>query len=346
MIDKDKNLVIFCYELNENSSALGFTIDWVNEISKHVKKIHVVALRCGSYSVNSNVEVFCIKQNKKNKINTIFSIWKSLYLIHGRNKKIGGYFVHMAHYFVILIFPFAKFFRQKIVMWKAHKSTPVLLKIADKIVDEVVSSTSLGYRVKYTKKLNIVGQGIDTEKFKLKVNFGENIRNIATIGRISKSKNTASIVKAFILLNRVDLFLYVVGDSDNSKYLEDVLKIIPECLRDNVIFTGVIKYKDLPKFYNDIDLTINLGGTGSLDKAIVESMSMGIPVVTSNESAKSIFQHLGNYGVFLLKDNKNLHSKLTEIINNNQYVNHEKIREEVIINHSLENLSKKILAFF
>ena len=106
------NLVLFNFEMDKDSKALAFAIDWVNEISKNVDKLYVVSLRCKEYKVRENVEVFCINQDKKNRFQTILSIWKVLKQIH--KSKIDGYFVHMAHYFVPIIYPFAKYYNQKI----------------------------------------------------------------------------------------------------------------------------------------------------------------------------------------------------------------------------------------
>lgn len=156
------NLIIFNYESNMDS-RFSFALDWINEISKNVSKVYVVSLRCGKYKVNDNVEIYCVGQDKKSRLQTILSIWKILDKIHKQDKNINGYFVHMAHYFVPLIYPFSVYFSQKIVLWYAHKSVPLSLQIANFFTDVAVASTSIGYQIK-TDKLKIIGQGIDTTK--------------------------------------------------------------------------------------------------------------------------------------------------------------------------------------
>ena len=331
------NLVVFNFEMNKNSHVLAFAIDWINEIAKHVNKLYVVSLRCGEFDVAKNVEVFCVNQNKKTRLNTIFSIWKILYKIHKQNK-IDGYFVHMAHYFVPIIYPFAKLFRQKIVLWYAHTAVPFSLKIANFLIDIAVTSTENGYNIK-SDKLKVLSQGINVEKLQLK-NI-KNIKAVATIGRITPIKNTKLIVEAFL---KLDKKLYIIGDAIGKKdkeYLEEIKKIIPPNA-NNIIFLGVMKFDELLKFYQNIDLTINLGD-GALDKVILESMACGIPVVTSNSSAKKIFPHLSNKGVYLIDKDQ-----IFEVVKKIKLkdIDSKALREEVIKNHSLENLIKNIIKEF
>lgn len=340
------NLILFNFELNKNSQALSFSIDWVNEIAKNVNKLYVVSLRCGEYNVANNVEVYCLYKDKKNRFQTVLSIWKVLKYIHEKDKNVSGYFVHMAYYFVPILYPFAKIFNQKIVLWYAHKSVPFNLKITNFLVDKVLTSTSIGYQIK-TPKLRIIGQGIDCEKFRIQKIPRKYVKNIVTIGRISKIKNIDTIVNAFLSLKRNDIYLYVVGDvlvKGDTDYLKKIKMSIPHEYKKNIIFTGSIPYNELPKIYQDIDLSINMSETGSLDKAIIESMAMGIPVITLNESAKKLFFHLDEKGIFLCANKVALPKILQEVIEKNQNVNKKQLREEIIQNHSLNKLAQKIVS--
>ena len=342
------NLVLFNFESDKNSQALAFALDWINEIAKNVDKLYVISLRCGEYKVDDNVKVYCINQNKKNKIQTIFSIWNVLRQIHNKDKKIGGYFVHMAHYFVPFIYPFAKYYNQKIVLWYAHKSVSFTLRIANLFIDRAVASTSVGYQIK-TKKLKIIGQGIDNNRFLLKNDFRDKIKNIVTVGRVSKIKNVDMVVEAFLSLKRDDLYLHIVGDAlvgDDIEYLNIIKQSIPKKHEKNIIFIGSVSFEKLPAIYKDMDLAINISDTGSLDKTIIEPMAMGIPVITSNDSAKEIFNHLDEKGIYLLDKKEGLKDKLKKMISEKCDFSRVGLRDEIIRNHSLDNLVKKIVSEF
>jgi len=340
------SLILFNFESNKNSQALAFALDWVNEIAKNVDKLYVVSLRCGEYEVGENVEVFCLGQDKKNKIETIWSIFKTLTLIHKKDKNIQGYFVHMAHYFVPFIYPFSLFFRKKIILWYAHKSTPLTLKLAVLLVDKIVSISSKSMLLK-TDKFQAIGHGIDTTKrFIFKKKFSKDIKNIVTVGRISKVKNTYEIVKAFLDLKRDDLLLYIVGDilgEDDKRYLQKIQQIISSSSQNKVVFTGKIPFHEIKGIYEEVDLAINLGD-GALDKAIIEPMAMGIPVITSNDSAKEIFSHLDGKGVFLTKK-EGVKQTLQKVLEQKNF-DRELLRQEIVQNHSLKKLAKRIVDEF
>lgn len=342
------NLILFNFESNKSSQALAFALDWVNEIAKNVDKLYVVSLRCGKYEVRKNVEVFCINQDKKSRFKTILSIWKVLKYIHKKDKNINGYFVHMAHYFVPIIYPFAKYYNKKIVLWYAHKSVPISLKIAGNLSDKIISISSKSMRLK-TDKFEAVGHGIDTaNRFILKNNFRDKIKNIVTVGRISRVKNTLMIVKAFLSLGRDDLNLYIVGDTlgkEDEEYLKEIKQNIPKEKEKNIIFTGSIAFDKIRDIYKDMDLAINLGD-GALDKAIIEPMAIGIPIITSNDSAKELFINLNNKGVYLLEKKEDLEKVLKNIIDFELNFDREVLRKEIIKNHSLNKLVNKILKEF
>lgn len=175
------NLIVFNFESNKNSQVLAFALDWINEIAKNVNKLYVVSLHCGDFEVADNVEIHCINQNQKSRLQTILSIWKVVSNIHKKDKNIDGYFVHMAHYFVPIIYPFAKYYNTKIVLWYAHKSVPFSLKLAALLSDKIFSISPASMRLQ-TKKFEAIGHGIDTNhRFKLQEQFRDLIKNIVTV---------------------------------------------------------------------------------------------------------------------------------------------------------------------
>lgn len=143
--------------------------------------------------------------------------------------------------------------------------------------------------------------------------------------------------------------MYIVGDSvtlEDKEYLEKIKSNIPKQLENNVIFTGSVAFSELSTTYKDMDLAINISDTGSLDKAIIEPMAMGIPIITSNDSARELFDHLDEQGIYLIKHKNDLEFILQKVINENGYFNRTRLSDEIVNNHSLSKLSKKIVDSF
>jgi len=232
-------------------------------------------------------------------------------------------------------------------MWKAHKSVTFSVKLATLLADKIFSVSKQSFRVK-TKKANFIGHGIDTKDRFKKQSHRDKIENIIVVGRVSSTKNILLLVRVFVkLLEQFDfLKLYIVGDvENNSKYFEQVKSTIPDRVRKNVIFTGSIKFNTIVGIYKKMNLAVNLSDTGSLDKAIIEPMALGIPVITSNDTAHEIFKHLDNKGVFLVSK-EDLYNKFVDIVDNKYSIDRTLLRDEVVKNHSLENLARIITSEF
>jgi hypothetical protein len=113
-------------------------------------------------------------------------------------------------------------------------------------------------------------------------------------------------------------------------------KRIKELKLDNFVgFTGAIPQEEIINFYQNSDLFINLSSTGSLDKAILEAMSCGSNVLTSNEAFKGILPK----ECLTTNDQKQITDNLRLFIDKKPNLN---LREYVVGNHKLDILVSKI----
>ena len=107
--------------------------------------------------------------------------------------------------------------------------------------------------------------------------------------------------------------------------------------------------KDIAEFLRKADLFVNMSHTGSLDKAMLEAMACGLPVLTCNEALENI---LGRYKRLLMypKDDYKMLASKVRLINKMSIEDKEKIRRElrdiVALNHGQGNLIKKIVLSF
>jgi glycosyltransferase involved in cell wall biosynthesis len=235
---------------------------------------------------------------------------------------------------------------KKIGLWYAHGSTSFSLKIALLLSHNVFTSTKSGFRLE-SKKVNIVGQGIDTDLFNLKDEKNNEKFEIISIGRISPVKDYETLIESIEILSEENINVSIIGDAglgDQEKYFSGLKKMLKEKdLEDKIHFIEGMPNSDIVKYLQKSDLFVNTSHTGSLDKAILEAMSVGTPVLSCNEALLGV---LGEHEEDLMFPKKNpeiLAEKIRFIMNlENRRELGKSLRNIVVENHSLNNFVKKI----
>ena len=121
---------------------------------------------------------------------------------------------------------------------------------------------------------------------------------IITVANLVPVKGIEVLIKAIKLTNEKSIVLDILGD-DRDPYVNDLKKLIIELeLESQIRFLG--KKPDVRPFIKNSDLyiipTLNEGRKEGMPMALVEAMSMSIPVLGSNISGIN----------FVLKDFTNL----------------------------------------
>ncbi|HEY4507143.1 MAG TPA: glycosyltransferase [Candidatus Paceibacterota bacterium] len=351
-----RGILIITQKIDYNNDILGFFHEWVREFSKRWDKVTVICLKLGDYDLPSNVRVVSLGKEKNSgfgpgvKLKYLFRFYKYIWTYrHDYN----AVFSHMNPQYIPLGWPAWKLLGKKMSLWYAHGYVPTILKIADRLTNIAFASTPEGYRLP-SRKLRIVGQGIDVEKFKPKNGYtrdGKGVFKIVSVGRIALSKDYDTMIGAISALidEGVGLRVEVAGSAINPldfDYLEKLKNTISsKGLGDVIKFIGPIANKDLPDFLLSGDLFVNMSHTGSLDKAVLEAMSCGLPVLTCNEAYENI---LGEYREKLMypkRDYRKLADGIKYIMNlagDERAAASDYLRNIVVQNHNLEGLIKKI----
>ena len=338
-----ENIVLFNFMTDKNS-RFSFALDWIEKISVNFNFVFVITLNAGEYKLPENVKVFNLNRKKHSRLRVILRLWKTLALLH-KKYHISAYFIHMAIRFTLLIFPFKLIFRPKLVIWYAHQAIPVELIISDKLADTAFTCTKYAYNLSNPKNLKIIGHGINMNKFTLSRRKIQKINNIVTIGRITSVKNLDILINSFIELadDFPNIKLFLIGGTvrQDDKEYEIKLKKMAKDYRDRIIFIGEVKFNSIKKYYNSSDLFINLSASSSLDKAILEAMACGIPVLSTNKSAVSLFSHLYGKG-FFPSSIETFSKDMRKILTSEIKLDPEALREEILNNHSLKRLANII----
>lgn len=285
------NLLMFNLAVDDEHVTLAFGLKWIEALAQRFRRIDVVTMTAGHYVLPANVTVWSVGKERG------YPEWLRalrFYWIVGRilaSRRVDVAFAHMIPIFAILFWPVAKLCRVRDVLWYAHGSVTRTLHAAHALVDAVVSSTPEGFRIP-SDKVTFVGQGIDDTVFAFTPRSPAPLLRLVTVGRIAPSKGTDMLIDALAgWASPAPWQLTIVGDAttDAERQFADAVRArAARALGDRVAFTGRVDAPAIALHLANADLFVNLGSTGSLDKAIVEAMAAGCPVLSSNESFRAL----------------------------------------------------------
>lgn len=345
------NLLIITQRVDKNDANLGLFLEWLNKFSKFYENVFVISQKTGEYDLPKNVKVFSLGKEKGfSKFRQFLNFYKLLFM---NLPKSGAIFVHMIPMWAVLTYPLSLIYRKKIYLWYTHKQVNFWLRFSEKIVSKIFTASKESCRVN-SKKVVVVGHGINIQKFKSQIS---NLKNenqslklvIFSAGRISKTKNQKILIEAAdILVNKKNiknLEIQIAGEpimKDDFKYLEDLKNFVKEKKVENYVkFIGGVSYGEIDKYYKEAYLFINLSNTGSVDRAVLEAMSCDLNIITSNEAFFSILPEEN----ILRKLNSEALAEKINLFLRKEKTNHPEFREYVAKNHNLEENIKKMAKF-
>jgi glycosyltransferase involved in cell wall biosynthesis len=281
-------LLILTQKVDVSDSVLGFFHDWIIEFSKHYEQVTVICLQMGVFDLPKNVRVFSLgKESRQSRVLYVFNFFRYVCREH---KQYDQVFVHMNHEYVVLGGLLWKLLGKKVSLWYTHRQTSATLRIAEKLVDFIFSSSKESFLVP-TKKLHTMGHGINPKNFICAgTPVDQGVYSIVSVGRITEIKNCDILIKAAEILKKTwdqPFKVTFVGSPVNAKdqvYL-DTLKsmVIGAGLQNEIYFVGSVPNTAIAKFYCSSHLSVNLCPTGGMDKAVLESLFSKTPVLVTNK---------------------------------------------------------------
>jgi glycosyltransferase involved in cell wall biosynthesis len=365
--NKKLSLLYVTQKVDFNDDLLGAVHTYLSSLAKQADKLYVICLFKGEVRLPENCQVFSLgKEGGENNLKYVLNFYRFVLPLIFK-KQINGIYIHMNQIYVYLLLPFRpilKLFHIPLVWWKAHANLNWQSKLARHFVDRVVTSVAVAYNIKTPKRI-VVGQGIDTERFRpwpSTLADGRNIR-IAVIGRLSPIRKYDLLLKAIKKVSEdlpeVKLKVSIYGQPANAgqqAYYDGLKTLQSELgLEDMVFFKGSVPNHQLPELINRADLVVNPGGSNSLDKAIVEAMACEKIVVDSNAATAEILEvsdlSPAEKAVFMFKrgDWEDLADKLEQVIKLEPEIKSaigKKLRNLVVKNHNVDHLSKEIVKIF
>lgn len=291
-------LLICTQAVDSTDSNLGFFHRWIEEFALHSEYVTVICLRRGEYKFPSNVRVLSLgKEEGSSRLARIIKFYS--YIIANR-RDYDAAFVHMNAEYVVLGGWLWRRWGKKVSLWYAHKSVTQMLRFAMQFLDVVFTVGQESFRLK-SDKVRVLGHGVDTETFKPDMRESSIDTRFITIGRIAPSKHIIEMLEVFdVLHERGQSFVFTIAGEpitpDEERYS---LKLKQEISRRpyhaKVIMRGGLIHDNLPQVLNLQDVFLNFATTGNMDKAALEALSCGVPVIATNESFKALLQPFDLY---------------------------------------------------
>jgi len=283
-------ILITTQKVDKNDAILGFFHRWLLEFATQFDEVTVICLQEGEHELPDNVRVYSLgKERGSSVLKKLFLFYKHIFLFR---KSYDSVFVHMNPEYLILGGFLWRLWGKKVGLWYLHRSVDVKLRIAEKFAHMIFSASKESFRLK-SRKLKIVGHGIDTETFSPTDRVLSDEVRLLHVGRVTKIKQIDKMLLVLkALREKKNASLTIVGepvtkkDVEYQKELED--EIHKMGLEDSVVFVGSVENTEVVRYYRSHDVFLNFSNTGSIDKTVLEALATEINVVTTNEAFKEI----------------------------------------------------------
>lgn len=341
-------LLMITRKVDKDDGLAGFSYNWIRKLASKVDFLYVMCLEKGNVSgLPDNVEVYSLgKENGKNRFKEFINFQKlAIKLL----PKVDGVFSHQNPEYGILIAPWAKIFRKKLIAWYVHKQVGTKLKTLNFLADKMISINKESFRLP-SKKIIFLHHGIDTEIFSYKEKSNHDDLRLLSVSRISATKQIDKMIDLVAeLKNNLDkkVVLKIVGEASLEKdkfYLNELKdQAIKLGVIDNIDFAGSVANDKTPALYQWADIFFNFSKTGSVDKTVLEAMSCGTLVLVSNEA----FNFLAS-AFFIGADERYVDKilPLTKLDLSEQNTSGKNLRQIVINEHNLDDLIVKIIKLY
>lgn len=283
--------------MDPNSQVLSWQLSVALDLARHCEQVLVLTNKVANFEKPKNMEIFLFpKLLFRAPFRFFGGKWFVNFFVFFLCIRFGikACFIHMNMEWGYRLAPVFWLLDIPVVLWYAHGTVTKELERAHRHVDRVVTSTPEGFRLK-SNKVSIIGQGIDTELFGF-MNFSSEATNIITVGRISQRKRIDAMLDVMEELVKIaphiPFRLTIIGapitPQDDIYYHQLLERASKSKIGNRVEFVGRISINEIPQFYRNAFLHLNLSATGSMDKTVLEAIAVGCPVLTSNEAFHEI----------------------------------------------------------
>ena len=339
---------------------LGAVHGWIEALAREVDSVQVLALRTGTVDLPRNVSIHSLGKDRGYGKLRQLQIFHSVAGHLAFRRQVDLFFPHMVPRYALLVAPYRFLLGIPTVMWYAHNSADLRLKLANLCVDRFVSVSRDSFPLD-PARCEVVGHGVDTELFKPPENVPgrgeEGTIRFLSLGRISPRKELDTLVSAADLLvnrwGRQKLEFVVAGaplaPSDHDYYRRLRSRVEELGLERLFQFVGGIPHSETVRQIQKCDFFVNMHVEGGLGKAVLEAMSCARPAFVSTPTYYEQFPSYGESFLFRPRDHEELALKMRdalEIPEEERLRIGNDLREWVVREHDVRRQMSRIVDVF
>ncbi|MBP9717380.1 MAG: glycosyltransferase family 4 protein [Candidatus Pacebacteria bacterium] len=337
-----KKLLIITQVVDTNHPILGFFHGWLAEFAAQCETVHVIALEVGAHTLPSNVTVHSLgKEAGESRLKYLRRFYLTIFVLR---HEYDAVFVHMNQVYVILGGLLWRLWGKRIGLWYVHGTVSASLRLALLLTHKVFSVTQESFPL-LTHKLVATGHGIDTDL--LKPATSEKQFDFITVGRVTPSKNLETLIELFAeIASPAPYSLIIVGpfsSSTDAQYQRQLVTLVEQKgLTSHITFYGGMAHDELVPLLQRSRVFLHTARNGGLDKAVLEAMSVGLPVVTM----AVINSELPLSGGYVTTSDDFVRQARAMVQLSTSPIPDNEGRRFVVANHSIKALIPKILTVY
>ena len=346
-------ILVLNLAVDDSDPLLAFGNDWIRALAARSGSVEVITMREGPHTLRTDgVIVWSLGgERASNHLARVCRFY--LFLVRALSRRPDVVFSHMNPLLLGLAGPLLWIRGVPSILWYAHPSLTIRLRIAHFFASKVVTSLPNSYPYK-KDKVAVIGQGIDTELFSPGVPApAQGPPMVLCISRFGAVKDQETLVRATrLLLDRIGPCFKVVlrgstPTNESLRYKEHLVTLVKELsLTETVAILPSVPQEALPLMYRECAIHVNLTPEGFGDKVAWESMACGKITLVANPDFAETLSPFQDQLLFEHRDAQSLADRLAYFITMSE-PERERIglhlRSQVIMQHSLDALAGKLI---
>lgn len=185
----------------------------------------------------------------------------------------------------------------KFFMKYTYKFADKIICVSNGIKNEIIRETLIN-----KEKFKVIYNPVVNHNFVPQVKSSNRIKRVLTVGSLKYAKNHELLIKSFFYLSKqINVELTIVGEGELK---DELLKLISK-LNLSTKVTILNFQEDISKYYLNSDVFVLTSRWEGLGNVIIESLSYGIPVVSTDcpYGPREILGDDSNIGILINSNN-------------------------------------------